>query len=157
VDYVPGALDDPRRRLVKELKAGSVAAADAAAALLAAALADVVNAYPGILVAIPGHRVGAAATAEGLCARVAALLPSARHRPHVLRRLYDVPQSSTAPERPSIGEHLASLTVVAPVADTVIMIDDVFTHGRVSGACSQLLQAAGADRVLIACLARTRL
>jgi predicted amidophosphoribosyltransferase len=157
LDYVPGELDDPRRRLVKELKAGSDATAEAAAVLLAAALADLVTAGPITLVAIPGHRAAHSAITEGLCVRVARLLPSARHRARLVRRVHDVPQSAIAVVRPSIDEHLASLEVTAPVAGSVIMVDDVFTHGRVSAACSQLLQDAGAGRIFIACVARTRL
>ena len=157
VDYVPGALDDPRRWLVRELKAGSPVAGDAAAVLLAAALADTVAGTPVTLVSIPGHRAAPAVVTEGLCVRLAALLPSAHHRPSVLRRESGIRQSSTAAVRPSIAEHLATLQVIAPVRGSVIMVDDVFTHGRVSAACSQLLEDAGASRVLIACLARTRL
>jgi predicted amidophosphoribosyltransferase len=38
-----------------------------------------------------------------------------------------------------------------------ILIDDVFTYGRVSEAARRLVTDAGAADVLVACLARTRL
>jgi predicted amidophosphoribosyltransferase len=36
------------------------------------------------------------------------------------------------------------------------MIDDVFTFGRTTEACRQLVRDAGASVVLVACLAKTK-
>jgi predicted amidophosphoribosyltransferase len=56
-----------------------------------------------------------------------------------------------------LQEHLASLRWCStPTSRPVIMIDDVFTLGRTSEACRQLVLDASASVVLVACLAKTK-
>lgn len=47
--------------------------------------------------------------------------------------------------------------LLASLPSAVILVDDVFTFGRVSEAAKRLVIDAGAANVLVACLARTRL
>jgi len=156
IDYLPGAVDDPRWRLVKGLKAGDVDAAAVGALLLARALDTCGRRGSVSVVAVPGHEATVNLTTEGLCAQLCSILPAVRHRPAVLRRVVPIRRSATAVERPSIEEHLATLRLAAPMAGSVIIVDDVFSHGRITEACSRLLRDAGASEVIVAAVARTR-
>jgi hypothetical protein len=86
-----------------------------------------------VLIATPGHLAGPPTPAlEGLCSRIAALIPGVAHRPAALRRISTIRQSSTCDSRPSISEHLATLAATAQLAGrSIILVDDVFTFGRV--------------------------
>ena len=156
VDYLPGSVDDPRRDLVKRLKTGDAAATAVSAHLLAHALDK--RQRPGrvSVVAVPGHAAVMNWTTEALCARLASILPGIRHRPGGLQRFRPIRRSATAVERPMIEEHLDTLWVPRPVSGSVIIVDDVFTHGRITDACARLLRDAGAREVIVAAVARTR-
>jgi len=156
IDYVPGSLDDPRWDLVKALKAGEPGAIQAAAALLARVFLDPPLPGPISLVAVPGHTAGAATVTEDLCRRLAAMLPWCAHRSGIVRRSRTIRRSATSTSRPTIEEHLQKLRVASPVVGSVIIVDDVFTHGRVTEACTRLLRDAGASEVIVAAVARTR-
>jgi len=45
----------------------------------------------------------------------------------------------------------------SPGPRRVVMVDDVFTHGRISSACSDVSLRAGLAEVVITCIARTKL
>jgi predicted amidophosphoribosyltransferase len=156
VDYLPGAVDDPRRELVKRLKAGDAAAMASAAQLLAHALDERRRRWAISLVAVPGHAAVINSTTEALCARLAAMLPCVRHRPAAVRRCRAIRRSATAAQRPTVQEHLDTVWVPIPVGGSVIIVDDVFTHGRITDACIRLLRDAGASEVIVAAVARTR-
>ncbi|MHB8509523.1 MAG: hypothetical protein ACYDGR_12880 [Candidatus Dormibacteria bacterium] len=140
VDYLPGSVDDPRRTLVKRLKAGDPAAMESSVLLLGHALDQ--RPRPGnvSVVAVPGHAAATNMTTEALCTRLASMLPGVPHRPGALRRVRTLRRSAKAVERPTITEHLDTLRVAVPVRGSVIIVDDVFTHGRVTEACSRLLR-----------------
>jgi predicted amidophosphoribosyltransferase len=153
---------EPRRALVRALKDGDLQAVERAASLLATALStrDLLRSgqEPPILVAIPGHAPTRVATpVHRLCCRLQRLLPWLDHRPGALERTLAIRQSSASSDRPSVAEHLASLRWCSkPTSRRVIMIDDVFTFGRTSEACRQLVGEAGGSVVLVACLAKTK-
>jgi predicted amidophosphoribosyltransferase len=157
VDYLPGSVDDPRWDLVKRLKAGDPAAVAASTHLLAHALDK--RPTPGTVsvVAVPGHAAAINPTTEALCAALASVLPGVHHRLGALQRFRPIRRSATAMNRPTIAEHLDTLWMPKPVGGSVIIVDDVFTHGRVSDACARLLRDAGASEVIVAAVARTRI
>ena len=157
VDYLPGSVDDPRRDLVQRLKAADAAAMAASALLLAHALDKRRRPGPVSVVAVPGHAAAINWTTEALCARLASILPGVRHRPGGLRRFRTIRRSATAVERPTIAEHLDTLWVPIPVGGSVIIVDDVFTHGRIAEACTRLLRDAGASEVIVTAVSRTRI
>ena len=95
---------------------------------------------------------------EQLCWRISRQLPWLQHQPGALQRIVSVRRSATSPTRPSVSEHLQMLALAPQVpSQCVILVDDVFTFGRVSESARRLVRDAGAADVLIACLARTRL
>ncbi len=153
---------EPRRALVRAVKDRNPQAVERAASLLAAALStsDFLRSghEPPILVAIPGHAATRVATpVDSLRCRLRQLLPWLDQRPGALERTLAIRQSSASSDRPSVAEHLASLRWCStPTSRRVIMIDDVFTIGRTSEACRQLVLDAGASVVLVACLAKTK-
>ena len=153
---------EPRRALVRALKNGNPQALERAASLLAAAIStrDGLRSghEPPLLVAIPGHAATTVATpVDSLCCRLRQLLPWLDQRPGALERAVTIRQSSASSDRPSVVEHIASLRWRStPPSRRVIMIDDVFTFGRTSEACRQLVLDAGAGVVLLACLAKTK-
>ena len=157
VDYLPGSVDDPRRDLVKRLKAGDAAAMAASALLLGHALDKRRRRGTVSVVAVPGHAAVINTTTEALCARLAAMLPRVRHRRGVLRRFRPIRRSATALDRPTTEEHLDTLWVPKPVGGSVIIVDDVFTHGRITEACTRLLRDAGTSEVIVAAVSRTRI
>jgi len=65
-DYVPGSVDDPRRDLVKRLKAGDPAAMAASALLLSDALDKRPRRGTVSVVAVPGHAAAINRTTETL-------------------------------------------------------------------------------------------
>jgi phosphoribosylpyrophosphate synthetase len=154
---------EPRRALVHALKSGEVRAVNRAAHLMAIALISSRQPrFPNsgfLLIATPGHLAGPPTSAlEGLCSRIAALIPGVAHRPAALWRTSSLRQSSTSNIRPSVREHLETLTATDHLAGrSVILIDDVFTFGRVTEASRTRLAEAGARKVIVACLARTLL
>ena len=163
LDYLRSESDaEPRRAFVHAVKAGDPAALDDAARLLSVALAErerrlgTLNAG---LMAIPGHLARSATQVpEQLCRRISQQLPWLRHEPGALQRIASVRSSATSANRPSVSEHLESLALAPQVPpQCVILVDDVFTFGRVSEAAKRLVIDAGAANVLVACLARTRL
>jgi predicted amidophosphoribosyltransferase len=86
------------------------------------------------------------------------MLPWLHYRPGALLRTKTVAQSSACLERPTIGEHIDSLQWNGgEISSPVILIDDVFTFGRVSSACRDLLWDASGRDVIVMCLAATRL
>ena len=157
IDYTPGVLDDPRRNLVKALKAGDRGASATAAVLLVRAVAQSPRGGPVSLVAVPGHSAGPNLITEELCARIAAMLPWSRRRFGLIERSRTIRRSATALHRPSIDEHLASMRVTGPISGSVIIVDDVFTHGRITEACREILRDAGGSEIIVAAVARTRL
>jgi predicted amidophosphoribosyltransferase len=157
VDYLPGSVDDPRRDMVKRLKTGDAAAMAVGAQLLAHALEKRPRRGIVSIVGVPGHMAAINPTTEALCARLASIVPGVRHRPDALQRLRPIRRSATAVVRPTIAEHLDTLWVPTPVFGSVIIVDDVFTHGRVTDACARLLRDAGASEVIVAAVARTRI
>jgi len=156
LDYPPGALDDPRRDLVKRLKAGDRPAMAVSARLLARVLDTRRRCGTVSVVAVPGHGTAINRTTEALCAALASTLAGVRHRPGVLQRFRPIRRSATSLARPTIAEHLDTLWVPMPVSGSVIIVDDVFTYGRITDACSRLLRDAGASEVIVAAVARTR-
>jgi predicted amidophosphoribosyltransferase len=142
--------------MVKRLKAWDPAAEAVTARLLAWTLDTRPRRGTFSVVAVPGHRTGINRTTEALCAALASMLPGVRHRPGVLQRFRPIRRSATSLERPTLGEHLDTLRVATPVVGSVIIVDDVFTRGRVTEACARLLRDAGSLEVIVAAVARTR-
>jgi predicted amidophosphoribosyltransferase len=129
---------------------------------MSAALAERERRLGGLnvgLVAIPGHLARRTTDVpEQLCRRICRRLPWLQHEPGALQRIVSVRRSRTSADRRFISEHLQSLAFARqPPARWVILIDDVFTFGRVTEAASRLVLDAGATNVVIACLAKTRL
>jgi predicted amidophosphoribosyltransferase len=111
------------------------------------------------LVPIPGHASGPAGRPlDLLCRYLAGTVPWLVYEPAQLIRTRTIRQSSTSTDRPTENEHLHSLELPsARMAQSVIIVDDVFTYGHVSNAVSLLLRDHGAVDVVVACLAQTRL
>jgi hypothetical protein len=149
---------------VRAVKAGDPLAIEAAGRLLSHSLARRESALRKgmdrpILIAAPNHLPAVLPTPqERFCARSSLLLPWLEHRPGALVRTRAIRESSTATVRPTVLEHLRTLACTAPFPGAhVILVDDVFTHGRTTDACRKLLLDAGAGSVVIAALGRTRL
>ena len=163
LDYLRSEGDiEPRRALVPAVKAGNPAALDHAALLMSAAVDERERGLRSLrvsLVAIPSHLAwpGTQVT-EQLCERISVRLPWLEHRPGVLQRIHSIRSSATSANRPSVAEHLRSLALTAQFdSQRIILVDDVFTFGRVTDSARRLVLTAGATDVQVACLARTRL
>ena len=164
LDYRRGpAMDgDPGRSLIRAFKAGDRRAIHLAGTLLIDALlqreaplrgkADVLH-----LVPIPGHLAGPAGRPlDLLCRGVAELLPWMTYAPGMLVRTDSVHQSSASKVRPSAEDHVRTLAWTGGrIGYSVIVIDDVFTFGSVTGATLEHLKDAGARDIVVACVART--
>jgi predicted amidophosphoribosyltransferase len=161
LDYVPGArgVQDPRRLFIRAFKAGDLRAAPIAREILVHALSEQARSLARggsrLLVPIPGHLPGPAGPPlDRLCRGLADSLPWLVYRPALLVRQRGIRQSCTSSSRPSTREHLDSLGWSGGrINGRVILVDDVFTYGHISGACWQVVADAGADGVTITCLA----
>lgn len=165
-DYLPGhgGAQDPRRVFVRAFKAGDMKADRTARELLINGLLERERSLlrcgrARLLVPIPGHLAGSAGPPlDRVCRDMAAALPWLLYRAGLLVRDRGVRQSSTNTSRPSIAEHLDSLRWTGGrIHCSVIIVDDVYTHGQTSNACRRLLADAGAAHVAVSCVAVTRL
>jgi len=165
LDYIPGSAGagDPRRTLIRAFKRGEAWALDAAHLVLLPALLEresrlARSAAPRLLIPLPGHLPGPAGhQLDRLCRELADHLPWLVYRPGLLVRSRSIRQSSTSSLRPTVAEHLDSLCWHGGrITGSVIMIDDVYTHGHISSASRQSLAGAGANDVALACLGLTR-
>lgn len=159
LDYLPREdPNEPRRDLIRRLKLGDQLAIWRAAHLLAPALEDRIDPHKTVLIPIPGHLPRTRPTGpELICRQLVRLLRGTDFLPNVIVRTAPIRSSATAAVRPALAEHLGSLGCTGLLrCDEVVLVDDVFTVGRTSAACRELLIDAGARRVLIACVARTR-
>jgi predicted amidophosphoribosyltransferase len=153
---------DPRRSLIRAFKAGNRRAIHLASALMIDALlqrearlrgkADVLH-----LVPVPGHLTGPAGRPlDLLCRGVAELLPWMIYTPGILVRTHSVLQSAASKVRPSNEDHVRTLAWTGGrIGYSAIVIDDVFTFGRVTSATLEHLKDAGARDIVVACVART--
>jgi predicted amidophosphoribosyltransferase len=162
LDYPTGLgnAGEDRRVLVRAFKAADPGALRAARRLfLGGLLARERQLCRGrsryLLVPVPGHRLGpAGAPLHRLCVELGSAMPWLVYDANLLVRKRHIRQSSTSAFRPTIQEHLDSLACTHAIrANPVIMVDDVFTFGRTSDACKQVLSEAGAKGVVVACLA----
>jgi predicted amidophosphoribosyltransferase len=114
---------------------------------------------PRLLVPIPGHLAGTAGwPLDSVCRSLAASESWLVYRPGLLVRAKTIRQSSASAFRPTFAEHIESLFWSGGrLRSSVIMMDDVYTHGRTSTACRELLLDAGAHDVVLTCLAMTQL
>ena len=161
LDYVPGHAgnDDPRRMLIRAFKRNEAWALDAARLVVLSALLEregglARSETPRLLIPLPGHLAGPAGhPLDRLCRGLADNLPWLVYRPGLLVRSRSIRQSSTSSLRPTVAEHLESLCWHGGrITGSVIMIDDVYTHGRISTACRQLLTEAGTRDIVLGCL-----
>jgi predicted amidophosphoribosyltransferase len=143
--------------------AGDALALDLAARVVADALTDRARlsgpSTGAVLVTVPGHVANPVREPlEELSRLLAGLLPGVRHQPGALRRTATIRRSAAAVKRPSVGEHVQTLTLrkLQP-RQCVILVDDVFSFGRTTDACRALVLDAGFPCVLVAALARTKL
>lgn len=166
LEYLPGhgGAQDPRRVFIRAFKAGDFRADRIARELLINGLLDRERSLSRcgsgrLLVPIPGHLAGPAGPPlDRVCRDLAAALPWLLYRPGLLVRDHGVRQSSTNTSRPTVAEHLNSLCWTGGrIHCSVVIVDDVYTHGRTSNACRRLLADAGAAHVAVSCLAVTRL
>ena len=158
----PGMDGDPRRSLIRAFKAGDRRAIHLTGALMIDALlqrATRLGGKPGVmhLVPVPGHLTGPAGRPlDLLCRNVAELLPWMTYAPGMLVRTDSVHQSAASKVRPSAEDHVRTLAWTGGrIGYSVIVIDDVFTFGRVTGATLEHLKDAGARDIVVACVART--
>jgi hypothetical protein len=80
------------------------------------------------------------------------------YQPGHLIRTRPIRQSSASVDRPTQQEHLGSLALRrGRIQRSVIIVDDVFSFGMVSGATRLLAHDSGATDVVVACLAVTHL
>ena len=109
------------------------------------------------LVPIPGHLAGPAGRPlDLLCRSVAELLPWMTYTPGMLVRTHPVLQSATSTVRPSTEDHIRTLAWTGGrIGYSAVVIDDVFTFGRVTSAALEHLKDAGARDIVVACVART--
>ncbi len=166
LDYVPGCagIDDPRRTLIRAFKRDEAWALDAARLVLRPAFLEqedrlTRNAAIRWLVPLPGHLAGSAGhPLDRLCRDLASDVPWIGYRPGLLVRTRTIRQSSANAQRPTVDEHVDTLCCRgARIDGSVIMVDDVYTHGRISTACRQWLTEAGASDVALACLGLSQL
>jgi predicted amidophosphoribosyltransferase len=163
LDYRTGpAMDgDPRRSLIRAFKAGDRRAIHLARALIIDSLlqheARLGGEAVAHLVPVPGHVTGPAGRPlDLLCRGVAELLPWMTYKPGMLIRTQSVHQSAASKVRPSTEDHVRTLAWTGGrIGYSVIVIDDVFTFGRVTSATLEHLQDAGARDIVVACVART--
>ena len=148
-----GGAGDARRLLIRAFKNGEFWAAGAARSLLRSALLEredrlTRRAAVRWLVPLPGHLAGPAGRPlDRLCQELVSDLPWLAYRPGLLVRTRTIRQSSTNARRPTVDEHSETLCCRSYRIDgSVIMVDDVFTHGHISTACRQLLTRAGGFR-----------
>jgi ComF family protein len=169
--WAPVAYSGPARDLVRALKfRGAVRLADALAAQIVA------NAPPGLLdqepraarrtlVPVPLHPRRfrsrgynqAAAIADAIGGRAGIEVADCLFRsgPSVTQVGRDRAERKAGPAG-SIGVHAgAAGGHAAPVAEPVLLVDDVVTTGATLGACRDALVAAGAREVAAVCFART--
>jgi predicted amidophosphoribosyltransferase len=109
------------------------------------------------LVPVPGHLTGPAGRPlDLLCHGVAELLPWMIYTPGILVRTHSVLQSAASKVRPSNEDHVRTLAWTGGrIGYSAIVIDDVFTFGRVTSATLEHLKDAGARDIVVACVART--
>lgn len=164
LDYLPGEdRQEKRRAIVRSIKTGDLNAITQGAQLLAALLDERRHVLDDThdrtaLIAVPGHGAERPSATEPLCAELARVLPWLDHRPGTIRRHRSIRRSAGAADRPSVAEHLATLRWCgSPGPRRVIIVDDVFTHGRISSACSDVAIRTGVAQIVIAAIARTKL
>ena len=164
--YLPGPTNaaDPRRQLVRGFKAGHQTSLHRARNVLLAGLMQsepLMSRDKGgwLLVPMPGHVAGPASfPLQHVGDHLASQLQWLRFQPNLLVRTRTIRQSSTTDLRPTFNEHLGTLGWTGPPIDApAIIIDDVYTLGRTSAACRQILMDAGASCVVVVCLAATSL
>jgi predicted amidophosphoribosyltransferase len=165
LDYVSGCAgtNDPRRTLIRAFKRDEGWALDAARLVLRPALLEredrlIRNSPIRWLVPLPGHLAGPAGLPlDRLCRDLASDVPWLVYLPGLLVRSRTIRQSSASESRPTVDEHRDSLRWRgARITGSVIMIDDVYTHGRISMACRQLLTEAGTRDIVLGCLSLTQ-
>lgn len=113
------------------------------------------------IVATPRHTVGPArASAEELCARLAAQLPALEHLPGALVRTRAVTSGYPDGQRSTEARHMATIRYAGPDLGPhpggTILFDDVYTSGATSRACrSVIARATGAASVLSLFITKT--
>jgi len=157
--------NDPIRRLILAFKRGGrIALAPLFARLLAPRLAALHGGIgPGwLLVPVPLHRWRLwrrGYNQSALLARELERLTGARLVVDGLRRQRPTP-SLAGKDRANRARILSGEIAVGPNRRTllrgaqVVLVDDVMTSGATSNACVRALKRAGAEKVVIACIAR---
>lgn len=161
----PWLYNDASRQLVLNFKhGGKIALASLMAQMIGRSLADAHGAARPMLVPVPLHRVRLLERGFNQAALLASELAKRGKGDLCLDALI---RRKRTPSLGGLGreERQAALKDAVCITPTgkrcvegkdVVLVDDVYTSGATSGACTQALMAAGARSVQIACFARVR-
>lgn len=150
----PFLYDGPVARTIRALKFGGWRAL---AQPLAAAMASAMSLEAECITWVPLSRRRRAARGYDQAEVLARELARDLRLPavSVLRRIRDTPSQASQSGRERRRALRGAFTADAPVAGTVLLVDDVLTTGATASACAVALRTAGAARVALVTAARS--